>query len=75
MIKPITTFHFYRGEKVAEKELVGITFLCRSESDEVKMSWEHTECKWLSVDEALKLTDHPGISKDLETFKKEFKKE
>ncbi len=39
------------------RQLVILTYLCRSEGDEIKLSNEHTEYKWVAMDEARKYLD------------------
>lgn len=49
----IGTTHFYRGEKVADNEMLGIYYACRLvEGEVIKLSWEHIEYRWVSIDEA-----------------------
>ncbi|MCO6449330.1 MAG: NUDIX domain-containing protein [Caldilineales bacterium] len=46
------TTHFYRGEAVPENELVGILCTCTiTKPDEIAVSNEHSEWRWLAVDE------------------------
>lgn len=74
IVKPLTIFHIYRGEKTPENELVGIIYHCKTRNPNVKISDEHTEYKWLSPQEALTQATHPGVKKDIETFIRETKK-
>ena len=46
VLQPLDTFHFYRGN--AREEAVGITFHCRVDSGELRLSDEHTEYAWVS---------------------------
>lgn len=71
IVKPISVFHLYRGERTAENELIGIIFWCRTESDEVRLSGEHTDYRWVTPDEALEVVAHPGIRADFEAFVRE----
>ena len=50
VLQPLDTFHFYRGN--AREEAVGITFHCRVDSGELRLSDEHTEYAWVSSGEA-----------------------
>lgn len=50
-IKPAFTFH----EIVKGRNLVFIIYLCEKISGEVKLSHEHTEYKWSTKEEILKL--------------------
>lgn len=71
IIKPINIFHFFRGESVAEKELVGIMYWCKTETQEVKLSEEHSDYLWVSVDEALELVTKPSMQADIRAFERE----
>ena len=47
------TMHFYRGEARPENEMVGVQFCCSAEESEaLKLSWEHSEYRWVTVAEA-----------------------
>jgi 8-oxo-dGTP diphosphatase len=63
VIMPINTSFFYRGSK--EYPMVFIVFWCRYLKGEVTLSWEHTEFKWISLDEAIN-------SKEMGVFRKGF---
>lgn len=68
IIKPVSVFHIFRGEKVAEKELVGIVYWVKTKQKEIRISEEHTDYKWVSRDDALTLITHPGVKQDFENF-------
>ena len=68
IIKPIKIFHLFRGEKSADNEIIGIIYLCKSKSDKVTISGEHTEYRWVTPQEALEMIDNPSIKKDIEAF-------
>jgi 8-oxo-dGTP diphosphatase len=74
IIKPISIFHIFRGERIAENELVGIMFWCKADSEEVMVSEEHSGHMWIEAEEALKLMDKPGMKRDIEAFIRERKK-
>ena len=65
-VKPlfiIGTTHFYRGPERPENELVGIVYCCSSPNpDELRLSKEHTEYRWVSVPELREMAgaDHPA---------------
>ena len=64
IVKPLTMFHVFRhNEKKAENELIGLSFWCKTNTSEVKLSDEHTEFKWLHPDTAFDLTDHPALKR------------
>jgi hypothetical protein len=49
----IDTMHFYRGEAKPENELVGVVYRCSLEDPEaIQTSWEHSEHRWVTADEA-----------------------
>jgi 8-oxo-dGTP diphosphatase len=49
----ISTMHFYRGEARPENELVGVLYRCSLEDSEaIQTSWEHTEHRWVTAEEA-----------------------
>lgn len=73
IIKPLSIFHFYRGEKKAENELVGIVFWCKAKSANVKISGEHTEYRWIKPDKALEFVDHDGVKGDIKAYIEEKK--
>ena len=48
--------HFYRGEPVPENEMVGVMYACTLEAPEsIQLSWEHSESRWVTPDEAAEL--------------------
>jgi len=52
----VGTEHFYRGEAKPENELLLVQFCCSvREPADVKLSWEHSECRWVTVQEAEEL--------------------
>ncbi|HEX8230544.1 MAG TPA: NUDIX domain-containing protein [Chloroflexia bacterium] len=71
IVKPISVFHLYRGERTAEHELIGIIFWCKTESDVVRLSAEHSDYRWVTPHEALEVVEHPGIRGDFEAFLRE----
>ena len=71
IVKPLRTFHLFRGERTAEHELIGVIYWCQSTSDQVTLSAEHSEYRWLLPHEAIELLDDPGIKEDVEAFIRE----
>ncbi|MHA1224857.1 MAG: NUDIX domain-containing protein [Candidatus Heimdallarchaeaceae archaeon] len=55
VVMPIDTGFFYRGGK--EFPMVFISYYCKYVSGEIKLSWEHSEYQWVSLEEALKMQD------------------
>jgi 8-oxo-dGTP diphosphatase len=68
IIRPISVFHLFHGERNAGNELIIITYWCRSPSDHVVLSPEHSEYRWLPPEEALRLAEHEGVRKDCAAF-------
>lgn len=59
----VGTSHFYRGEPRPENELIGVIYACSTATPEaIEISEEHSEYRWLSADEALKLLDETRVS-------------
>lgn len=57
--------HFHRGDPVPANELQGIIVTCRvTGADEVALTDEHSDCRWVSLSEARELLtgDHPGTA-------------
>lgn len=61
-------WHFYRGEKKAETEIHGFTFHCTTETQNIVLSSEHSEYRWVSPEEALDLVTVAGIREDVRFF-------
>lgn len=69
IVSPINTFHFYRGEEKIEH--VGVTFLCKHKSGEVKVDGiEEVDYKWVPLDEAIDIVKDESIKKDFQLAKK-----
>ena len=68
ILKPLTVFHDYRGERTPENEWVGIIYWCKAQSDRVVLSQEHTAYQWVFRQEALALVEHPGVRRDIEAL-------
>jgi 8-oxo-dGTP diphosphatase len=68
ILKPLAVFHDYYGKRTAENELLIITYWCKTGSDQVVLSEEHTDYRWVSPEEGLKLADHVGVRKDIQAF-------
>jgi len=71
VIKPYSTFHFYRGPERVEH--LGVSFWCKYISGEVILDQnEHTAYKWVTPDEAMAIIKDESIKSSLEKFKKVF---
>ncbi len=69
IIKPLTMFHVFRhNEKKAENELMGISYWCKTNTLEVKLSDEHTEYQWVHPDTAFELTEHPALKRYISLY-------
>jgi len=67
--KVLTVWHIFRGkEKSANNELIGITFHCKVDTDEIKLSAEHSDYKFASPKEALNEVKQEGIRRDILAF-------
>ncbi|MFZ2587162.1 MAG: NUDIX domain-containing protein [Alphaproteobacteria bacterium] len=69
IIRALRSWHFFRGDKVAESEILGMTFLCRTTTLEPKLSREHTDYRWATPEEALNLIEVKGIRLDVECYR------
>ncbi|MHA1461494.1 MAG: NUDIX domain-containing protein [Candidatus Heimdallarchaeota archaeon] len=65
VVMPINTKFFYRGGK--DFPMILISFWCRYLSGEVKISCEHSEFKWMKIDDAIN-------NSDMHFFTEEFKR-
>lgn len=70
ILQPVTVFEFMRGEHAAENEVRAVTFATLTDQKDVKLSHEHDAYKWLPVNDAIALADHPGIKHDLQAYSK-----
>ncbi|MDQ5854654.1 MAG: NUDIX domain-containing protein [Chloroflexota bacterium] len=68
IVKPVNVFHLFHGERSAGNEMIIITYWCRSHSDRVVLSHEHSEYRWLLPTEALRLVEHEGVRSDIEAW-------
>jgi 8-oxo-dGTP diphosphatase len=66
--RPISTFEFMRGEHSPGNEVRAVVFMARTSQENIKLSDEHDEYKWLLIEEAIRLAKHPGIKRDLQIF-------
>ena len=71
IIKPISTYHIFRGERTAGNELVGIMHWCTTDSDEIVLSEEHTKYKWVSPEKALEMIQKPSMQNDIKAYMRE----
>ena len=68
ILKPLTVFHDYRGERAPENEMLIITYWCKTHSEQVVLSEEHTAYQWISLKEALQFVEHVGVRRDIQAL-------
>jgi len=69
IIEILSVWHIYRGgEKKVKNDLVGITYRCRTQTEKVKISSEHSDYKWVEPKEALKMIKIEGIAGDVKKY-------
>ena len=73
ILKPIDVAHCFRGEKIADNEMIVITYWCETTSDEIILSTEHDNYRWVSPEEALSLVEDPPLKKNIQRFIEEKK--
>ncbi|MCL2592456.1 MAG: NUDIX domain-containing protein [Defluviitaleaceae bacterium] len=62
IIAPIGVWSFMLDEN---NQLVGSTFLCKSATNEIKLSFEHKNYAWIAKDELGKYNVFPGIIEEM----------
>ncbi len=65
IVKPINVFHFFRGERTAKNEVVGVVYLIKTETETITLSEEHDTYKWLTLQELKTCTLEDWVYKDL----------
>lgn len=68
IVKPIDVSHYFRGEKIAENEMIVITYWCKTTSDEITLSKEHDTYRWVSPEEALSLVEDPPLKRNVQRY-------
>jgi 8-oxo-dGTP diphosphatase len=69
IVEVLTVWHIFRGsEEIAENELIGVSYHCRTNQSAPVLSDEHQAYKWLNPEQALKLIKVDGIRRDIEKF-------
>jgi 8-oxo-dGTP diphosphatase len=71
IIKPIDTFHFFVGERIAKNEVIGIVYWCKTRSKKVILSEEHDDFVWVTPKDAIKLTTHVGVKSNIKAYIRE----
>jgi len=62
IINPLQTWNFFRGDDI---QIVGITFLCKTDSDSVQLSSEHDAYAWVQRDEMHNYNVIPSVLSDI----------
>lgn len=62
IIRPLQTWSFFRGD---DTQIVGITFLCKADSDIVQLSSEHDAFSWTTFDELDQYRMVPSVLDDI----------
>jgi len=65
-LRVLDTFHFFYGPE--QEECVGMTFLCRPGDGEVVLSSEHTEGRWVKLDDVDGYQMADGLKEVLSTL-------
>jgi len=69
IVEVLKVWHMFRGsEKIAENELIGVTYHCRTKVLEPVLSDEHQAYKCVSPQEALESVQVDGIRRDIKKF-------
>ena len=69
VIAPIGVWSFMINEN---NQLVGSTFLCKSSTSEIKLSFEHKNYAWITKDELGKYNVFPGIIEEMSSWDWEY---
>lgn len=70
----LTVWHIFRGtDEVAENELIGVTYHCRTLEEKPILSKEHQAYKWVTPQEALNLVKVEGIQRDIYKYMEKYK--
>lgn len=65
IIDCLSHWHMYRGKETPDNEIIGVTYVCRTNQPDLQISTEHTEYQWMSLEEALGLVKVEGIKRNL----------
>ena len=62
IIKPLTVFHVYKKDiKKEGKQLIGISYWCKTTTSNITLSHEHTDFKWIKPEQAIEIVGHPAV--------------
>jgi len=68
ILKPIDVSHYFRGDKIADNEMIVITYWCETSSDRIILSPEHDNYRWISPEEALLLIEDLPLKRNIKRF-------
>lgn len=68
VVKPVSVFHFYRGERSQKNEVVGIVYWVQTDSETITLSDEHDEYKWITIEELSTFSLEKWIRRDFEFY-------
>jgi 8-oxo-dGTP diphosphatase len=68
ILKPIDVSHYFRGDKIADNEMIVITYWCETSSDRIILSPEHDNYQWISPEEALLLIEDLPLKRNIQRF-------
>ncbi len=71
IVKPLTVEHFFRGERVAEKEIVLIMYWARVQDEVVTISGESEDYRWATPEEAAGIVQFDNIEAFIQLYMKE----
>lgn len=66
ILKMVDVFWWYKNDHY--DEMIGVTFWCKTNTLEVKLSKEHQEFKWIQPKSALELSEHPLVTNTIKKF-------
>ncbi|WP_257490543.1 NUDIX hydrolase [Anaerosalibacter massiliensis] len=65
IIRPLSIWNFMKNKNT---EIVGITYLCKTDVDKVKLSFEHEKYAWITKEDLSKYNIHPSVLSDISTW-------
>ncbi|MFW9904949.1 MAG: NUDIX domain-containing protein, partial [Candidatus Thorarchaeota archaeon] len=71
ILKPLDVSHYFRGDKIADNEMIVITYWCETSCNKIILSPEHDDYRWVSPEEALLLVKDPPLKRNIQRFIKE----
>lgn len=69
IIEPYYTFRLVRDDGF---HVIGISFYCRYRGGGIELNDENEEYRWVTIDEAMKLTANKGLQEELRYFEKRY---